>query len=258
MILVVGLVLVLAAWQLCPKHRREGMASKETPTAGAAVPVPGAGGSAAAPAIFNGKQVPPGRFPWFCGLFKANKFVCGGVLVSNRHVLTANHCGTPDFLRIAGGPAIKIKSAMRNPPQGPNNVKNDWLLLELATPTRVKPIKIAPRMPPHMSLITVLGRGKTSLTVAGGKSFNYGFMQYTETGSKEIGEAIPPNIALGLPFVHTCSGDSGSPIIIDKGGPARDELIGIVSQGLCKTPQAKQRTRFIKVPGYLDKIVIGA
>lgn len=45
--------------------------------------------------ITHGKEADPNEFPWMVGLFTSrnqNHPVCGGVLISDRHILTAAHC----------------------------------------------------------------------------------------------------------------------------------------------------------------------
>jgi len=45
------------------------------------------------PRISGGQNVYPGKYPWMAGLFNKDRtMICGGSLITNRHILTAAHC----------------------------------------------------------------------------------------------------------------------------------------------------------------------
>ena len=45
------------------------------------------------PRISGGQNVYPGKYPWMAGLFNKNRtMICGGSLITNRHVLTSAQC----------------------------------------------------------------------------------------------------------------------------------------------------------------------
>jgi secreted trypsin-like serine protease len=41
--------------------------------------------------ILNGNEAARGQFPWNVVLYYGNSFQCGGILISDRHVLTGSH-----------------------------------------------------------------------------------------------------------------------------------------------------------------------
>lgn len=105
--------------------------------------------------IVGGKSAAFGEFPWqvlvrestWLGLFTKNK--CGGVLISNRYVMTAAHC-QPGFLAslvavfgefdISGGMASKrplsrnVKRVIVHRQYDPATFANDLAILELEHP----------------------------------------------------------------------------------------------------------------------------
>lgn len=42
--------------------------------------------------IYGGKETLPHEFPWNVAIYQDRTFICGGSLISKRHVLTAAHC----------------------------------------------------------------------------------------------------------------------------------------------------------------------
>lgn len=55
-----------------------------------------AGGNERVPLIYNGRSYARGDIPWLVAIYKSEaanlQFICGGTLVSDRHIVTAAHC----------------------------------------------------------------------------------------------------------------------------------------------------------------------
>nr|XP_039257700.1 transmembrane protease serine 3-like isoform X2 [Styela clava] len=53
--------------------------------------------------IVGGDEADDGKWPWQALLFASGKWFCGGVLVSNRHVITAAHCDLSETVKVLLG-----------------------------------------------------------------------------------------------------------------------------------------------------------
>lgn len=42
--------------------------------------------------IVNGKTAVPHAYPWLAEMFTAYNFMCGGSIISDKHIVTAGHC----------------------------------------------------------------------------------------------------------------------------------------------------------------------
>lgn len=226
---------------------------------------------AAAPAIVGGIPADYKRYPWFCSFFEGtpNKPRCGGALIAPDVVLTAKHCA------IVMSPSMRVivgNTVVRKPVKFAAHPTYDVMMVWLDRPVEIKPIKLAKRMPKNATPVTLLGRGlKTGdTTVKHDPAFTLARPYYFENApmlkllqrepafTKEAG-AIE-SVQRGFRTLNVgatafqqprqgCSGDSGGPVIIEKGyGP--DELVGIMSSGhpTCELDTKLSYTFFVKVP----------
>lgn len=241
----------------------------------------------AEPAIINGQPADFKRYPWFCHLQKwemvkptrgnlwtKQGFLCGGVLVSKWFVLSAGHCSTPTLVTVGGDETLKVKAFFKVP--GPD--AKDWMLVQLASPSKHTPIKLATQMPRSPERVTMLGQGTKQNSPADDSDLSFKktsqwYMPNDEAIAvyrsvpdadnqykryiidtltkfpKEIGIVVSNKI-----ISNSCFGDSGGPVIIER-ALGTDELLGITFSSSCTTEKTYNFTMFIKVPGYLGPLI---
>ncbi|CAH0551885.1 unnamed protein product [Brassicogethes aeneus] len=222
--------------------------------------------------IVGGKGATFGEFPWqvlvrestWLGLFTKNK--CGGVLISNKYVMTAAHC-QPGFLAslVAVFGEFDISGELETKRSISRNVKrvivhrqydaatfeNDLALLELEQPVKFDS-HIVPICLPHLSedftgrMATVTGWGR--LKYGGGvpsvlQEVQVPIMENnvcqemfrTAGHSKVILDSfLCAGYANGQK--DSCEGDSGGPLVLQR-PDGRYQLAGTVSHGIkCAAP----------------------
>ncbi|KAL4240601.1 hypothetical protein ACF0H5_001392 [Mactra antiquata] len=64
--------------------------------------------SKAEPRITNGGATDPGQTPWMAAVYYDDTFICGGVIYSNRTILTAAQCVEHDRYQKKGKFTIKV------------------------------------------------------------------------------------------------------------------------------------------------------
>lgn len=265
---VLVLVAVLACCVLVVHRRTE---SFQTPS-----PTPSSTPRAAAPAIVGGVPAAMSRYPWFCSFFRKRGDAipfCGGVLIAPDTILTAAHCGIKpgDFVLIGGttevfGDPRAVKAAEAIP-------EFDVAFVKLWTPSKKQPIKLATRLPPDDTMLTILGRGrKGAQQTQPDATFTKAQLQYkSKAALTRLIQAENPSAraelvsVLKLHFVigavsdkkSACHGDSGGPLIWER-GPGQDELVGIASRGAgpaCddNDPLKLNYSVFVNVPYVMQK-----
>ncbi|XP_055641026.1 serine protease filzig [Toxorhynchites rutilus septentrionalis] len=235
--------------------------------------------------VVGGKAATFGEWPWqvlvreatWLGLFTKNK--CGGVLISNSHVITAAHC-QPGFLAslVAVFGEFDISSDLEAKRSVTKNVKrvivhrqydaatfeNDLAILELESPIHYD-VHIVPICMPSDEadftgrMATVTGWGR--LTYGGGVPSVLQEVQVPvieNSVCQEMFHMAGHNKKILPSFVcagyangkrDSCEGDSGGPLVLQR-PDGRYELVGTVSHGIrCAAPYLPgvyMRTTFYK------------
>jgi secreted trypsin-like serine protease len=152
----------------------------------------GGPGATPADAVVGGKPVAPGRFGYVAHVLIGGQFTCTGSLIASDWVLSAGHCasitgslstglvpspvgwppqaytvelGTPYADGRGGEPHAVSQVVVDSNYVVTNGVGNDVTLLRLSTPSRQRPIAVAPARPSLWRagvLATIAGFGTTS------------------------------------------------------------------------------------------------
>ncbi|XP_037929671.1 serine protease filzig-like [Teleopsis dalmanni] len=235
--------------------------------------------------IVGGKGASFGAYPWqvlvrestWLGLFTKNK--CGGVLISNRYVITAAHC-QPGFLAslvavmgefdISGDLESKravtknVKRVIVHRQYDPATFENDLALLELESAVQFDTHIVPICMPSDQAdftgrMATVTGWGR--LKYGGGVPSVLQEVQVPiieNSVCQEMFHTAGHNKKILSSFLcagyangqkDSCEGDSGGPLVLQR-QDGRYELAGTVSHGIkCAAPYLPgvyMRTTFYK------------
>uniref|UniRef100_A0A0K8V718 Serine proteinase stubble n=1 Tax=Bactrocera latifrons TaxID=174628 RepID=A0A0K8V718_BACLA len=235
--------------------------------------------------IVGGKGSTFGAYPWqvlvrestWLGLFTKNK--CGGVLITNRYVITAAHC-QPGFLAslvavmgefdISGDLESKravtknVKRVIVHRQYDPATFENDLALLELESPVQFDTHIVPICMPNDLAdftgrMATVTGWGR--LKYGGGVPSVLQEVQVPiieNSVCQEMFHTAGHNKKILSSFLcagyangqkDSCEGDSGGPLVLQR-PDGRYELAGTVSHGIkCAAPYLPgvyMRTTFYK------------
>lgn len=201
--------------------------------------------------IVNGQNITISNLPYIVQIHEPSdyvrKFVCGGTVISERHILTAAHCmvgyNSIDLQVVANvthigeaGIRRNVKAIHMHPAYDHGNFNNDVAVLTLEEPLPLgKGVNVAemcskPWDSQHK--ITVAGWGKTSadadahsnhlqMAVLNGISVEDCREQF-EDSSRITSQMLCTRVAEGK---DGCQGDSGGPAFV------RGRLCGIVSFG---------------------------
>jgi secreted trypsin-like serine protease len=233
--------------------------------------------AAPAAAVVGGKAAPPGSFRYVAEVLIGGQFGCSGTLIAPQWVLTAGHCGS-----ITGSLTLGLLPSQPSWPPGAyqvqlgsvytdgrgaerhavsrvivdsdyivtNGTGNDVTLLELATPSRIRPMLIAAPTERHWwragVLATIAGFGTTSENASTPPaqmryarvpivSDSYCARAYPGGLSELLDDGVfDPSTMLcaGYPRggTDTCEGDSGGPLLVPVAG-GRLRLVGATSFG---------------------------
>ena len=212
--------------------------------------------------IMGGQDALPHSYPWMVSLAKRslnNLHLCGGVLITRRHVLTAAHCiedfkGISDMNILAGlhytnekSNPIGVVSIDIHPQYEPETFANDIAILTLATALpendpRIGTICLPPdddlsgkSYPPEKSSGVAIGWGSTSFGGRPSTALKQVILPILDTNKWPCnifttfnqGQICAGELSGGA---DTCQADSGGPLMIEN-ADNRWEIVGITSFG---------------------------
>ncbi|XP_027716757.1 kallikrein-14-like isoform X1 [Vombatus ursinus] len=203
--------------------------------------------------IIGGQACIPHSQPWQAALFINQNFHCGGVLLSNRWVLTAAHCTHWNLQVVLGKHNIKrlepyqqwvkVERRVPYPTYNPRSNNNDLMLLYLQ-----KPVRLTPQVRPIQLAKNCVNPGTTCL-VSGWGTVSSPFVRYPSAlqcvkiaiiSEEKCKSAYQKTITPGMVCAgveeggkDSCQGDSGGPLVCN------GALQGLVSWGMerCALPR---------------------
>ncbi|XP_032671249.1 chymotrypsin-1-like [Odontomachus brunneus] len=196
--------------------------------------------------IVGGATASPGQFPYQISLRQNGYHICGGTIISNRHIVTAAHCipsknqqstmtvvtGTNHIS--SGGQEHRIKSIQVHPQYDTRTNRNDIAVItleQLMTFNQVqKPIPLA-------NADNADGRTRCVLSGWGQLGARQGpptYLQYVELTTTTLSDCrrVHSNVfekqlcCFEKHGIGACMGDSGGPLVCN------GRLAGIVSWGI--------------------------
>ncbi|KAM8708114.1 hypothetical protein ACLKA7_015134 [Drosophila subpalustris] len=235
------------------------------------------------PRITGGRPAEPDEWPWMAALLReGHSYVwCGGVLITDRHVLTAAHClenveKNEIFVRLGEynthqlnetrARDFRIGSMVLHVDYDSNTYENDIALIRIERPTLFNSYIWPICMPPVNEDWTgrggiVMGWGTQTFNGAHSKILMETKLPVWKQSDCEASmvERIPKTtICAGLPEggQDSCQGDSGGPLVVQLPNQ-RWVTIGIVSWGIrCGEPG--RPGVYTRVDRYLDWIISNA
>lgn len=232
------------------------------------------------PKITGGRPADPGEWPWMAALLTRgpDKAFCGGVLITDRHVLTAAHCtkkykrdelyvrlGEYDFKRYEETRArdFQVIEIREHEDYDRTTYENDISILKIGRPTLFTSYIWPICMPP----LGETWQGYNGVITGWGSQFFGGPHSHT---LMEVTVPIWPQKECENAFIHriaptvlcagsyeggrdSCQGDSGSPLMVQLPNN-RWVVTGIVSWGVrCGEP--KYPGVYTRVGSFVDWII---
>ncbi len=205
-------------------------------------------------AIVGGAAIDVATAPYQVSLQDANGHFCGGTIVSDRWIISAAHCGTPQTVvagitrlsQAAQGQTIQVKRTIINPAYTDPQVGSDISLIELATPldlngTTVKAIRPQVKANSDLEKPAVLAKvtGWGALVAGGGlpdtlQGVDVPLVSLADASADYAQAMTPDQLAAGVRGVggkDSCQGDSGGPLVVSDPSTGEVKLVGVVSWG---------------------------
>ncbi|XP_063704355.1 collagenase-like [Culicoides brevitarsis] len=231
-----------------------------------------------APRIFYGYVAQARQFPHMCSLLNrkttGSYTLCGGSLISQKHILTAAHCVNSVVSTTVGcgtvernKPYLQVVSSkfIAHPQYNPTTLNNDiaiWTLpITITYDAYVKAIRLPTVAQATVSfngvMTTVSGFGRYSVSVSSSSQIlryvNLRVISNADCAVNYGSHVIVDSsiCALGYEFDEqsTCSGDSGSPMIIQEG--SENTQIGVTSFVSSKGCGSDRPTGFVRTASFL-------
>ncbi|KAL7646615.1 UNVERIFIED_CONTAM: hypothetical protein RMT77_001866 [Armadillidium vulgare] len=227
--------------------------------------------------IIGGRPADPKDWPWMAALLKVNdsSLICGGVLITDRYVLTAAHCfkdfkidqikvrlGEYDFGTTTENNHSDFRIERRDDPHYILETRdNDLALLRLERSTSfgefISPVCLPPRFETFETRRGIIvGWGTQQV---GGSFSNIlrevaiPILRRRDCESRFSRNSITPNMfCASLRGLDSCQGDSGGPFMIQQ-DDSRWYVVGIVSWGI-GCGHISLPGVYTKVNNYLDWI----
>uniref|UniRef100_A0A4D5RRM1 limulus clotting factor C n=1 Tax=Ixodes scapularis TaxID=6945 RepID=A0A4D5RRM1_IXOSC len=229
--------------------------------------------------IYRGREAVPGSWPWHAGIYTNALFpffICSGVLVSEKHVLTARHCllkKSPATIRVhlgahmrdkedAGEESYLVEEICAHPLYQPPNT-NDIAVLTLREKVKFTETILTVCLPQNMAEIVV--NSETYVTGWGrfqnqGREMSPYLKQFrtkivsNKTCNQVYKGQIPESVTCsGHDFGSSCKGDSGGPMVQLSGSIWL--LQGIVSGGPSSCGLDDDPLLFTKVSYFVDNFI---
>jgi len=206
------------------------------------------GNNKASPLILGGSVVPANTKTWITGLRvgtnAGSNTICGGTLITNKHILTAGHCvhdntftyaavGTHYYSGTSDGQRIAVAKTTIHPSYNAQTLQYDFAIVELKTAVAspITPIKLRLTRPTAGTTATVAGWGATTTADFSNELMQVDVPISTDSDCSRVdGVDIKTMMcAGGVVNKDSCFGDSGGPLTIKR--ISTDVLVGLVSGG---------------------------
>jgi hypothetical protein len=163
---------------------------------------------------------------------------CTGVLVTERILLYAGHCGTEFKEALLGSKVLRIKSCTEHPnPEGGPGTGTDAAFCELETPVAIW-ASIVYTEPVVGEIVTFIGFGSGARKATGGRVSRVGLELSVDLDNGET--------------LH--NGDSGGPLLVKTGRTWK--VVGIASSQPSKAATASRFTLLKRVQTWVTEVVL--